>query len=319
MFMAYLVTGGAGCVGAYIMRDLLKQGEKVINFDLDMRQGIMEQVITPEAISGVEMVQGDITDFAHLCRTIKTHGVKTVIHLASLQIPASNANPALAMKIVSGGLVNVLEAARILDLNKIVWSSSIAVYGPASEYGNQKVRNDAHHRPQSVYGACKSLGEFLLSYYHKQYGVNGIGLRYTAIYGIGRERGLSSFTTEMIRKTAGGESYEVPFADDLIDWQYVEDVSQLTLRAAEVERTESRVFNTRGDVRPVKEGIEYLKKLEPGARLTPLQGKFGIAWEYDTTPLEEELGFRPQYTMEAGILKTFNIYRERAGRPPVSL
>ena len=64
--------------------------------------------------------------------------------------------------------------------------------------------------------------------------------------------------------------------------------------------------------------MKYLKKLEPSARLTPLQGKFGIAWDYDTTPLQEELGFRPQYTMEAGILKTFNIYRERAGKSPVS-
>lgn len=317
--MSYLITGGSGCVGSYVMRDLLNSGHKVINYDLDTQQRIIRQVIEPEGIQEITSAHGDITDLAHLCRTIKEHGVKVIVHLASLQIPASNANPPLAERIIVGGLLNVLEAARFLEVQKVVWASSVAVFGLPEAYGSQAVPNDADHRPQSVYGACKSLGEYLLTYYQDQFGVNGIGLRYTAVYGVGRERGLSSFSTEMIRKAVGGEAFDVPFGDDTIDWQYVEDVSALTLRAAQVERTKTRVFNTKGDLRPVRDGVDFLKRLAPNARLKLLPGKFGIAWDYDCSPLEQELGFRPSYTMERGILKTFNLYRGQMGQDPISL
>jgi UDP-glucose 4-epimerase len=317
--MSYLITGGSGCVGSYVMRDLLNSGHKIINYDLDTRQKITSKVIEPEGIQQIINAHGDITDLAHLCRTIKEHSVKVIIHLASLQIPASNANPPLAERVIIGGLLNVLEAARILEVTKVVWASSVAVFGLPEEYGSRAVPNDAHHRPQSVYGACKSVGEYLLTYYHDKFGINGIGLRYTAIYGVGRERGLSSFSTEMIRKAVADEMYEVPFGDDTIDWQYVEDVSALTLLAAEVGRTKTRVFNTRGDLRPVRDGVDFLKRLAPNARLNLLPGKFGIAWDYDCSPLEKELGFRPSYTMEQGILKTFNLYRNQMGQTPISL
>jgi len=312
--MVYMVTGGSGCVGAYVIRDLIEKGKKVVNFDQNLQTNILQQVISREAISEIQMVQGDISDFHHLCRAVKSNKVDVIIHLASLQIPASNANPPAAVNIVTGGLVNVLEACRILDVKKVVWSSSIAVFGTAEEYGNKKVENSAHHRPQSVYGACKSLGEYLLSYYYDQYGVNSTGLRFTAIYGVGRERGLSSFTTEMIRKVSNDEPYQVPFADDKIDWQFVEDVAAITIIAAEAGKTKTRIFNTQGDVRKVTDGIDYLEKLMPSAQLAPNPGKFGIAWEYDTTPLEEELGFVPKYSMEKGILKTLNQYLMMAGK-----
>jgi nucleoside-diphosphate-sugar epimerase len=115
----------------------------------------------------------------------------------------------------------------------------------------------------------------------------------------------------MIRKAAADEAYEVPFGDDTIDWQYVEDVSELTLRAAQVDKTKTRVFNTAGDFRPVREGVDYLKSLAPDARLTVKPGRFGITWDYDTEPLRRELGFQPQYNMEQGIQKTLNIYRNQ--------
>lgn len=308
--MSYLITGGSGCVGSYLIRDLLAQGKKVINYDFNPQPHILRQVIAPEALSKLLSVPGDVTDLPHLARTIKEQEVENVVHLAALQIPASNANPPLAEKINVGGLVNVLEAARLLEVKKVVWSSSIAVFGTAAEYDNKPVTNDAHHRPQSVYGACKSLGEYLLNYYFETYGLDVIGLRYTAIYGVGREVGRTSFTTEMIRKAAQLIPYEVPFGDDKIDWQYVEDVSRVTLRALEVKRTKTRIFNTHGDVRSVADGVAHLKKLEPNAQLTLQPGTFGIAWEYDSEPAKRELGFEPEFTMEQGIEKTLESYRK---------
>jgi nucleoside-diphosphate-sugar epimerase len=279
--MACLITGGSGCVGSYLIRDLLNRGAKVINYDFSPNNRILQQVIEPSALAELVSITGDVTDLPHLSRTIVDHNVDVIIHLASWQIPASNANPYMAERINIGGLLNVLEAARIHGIRKVIWSSSIAVFGTAAEYGNKPVPNNAHHRPQSVYGACKSFGEYILGYYADTYDMNVTGLRYTAIYGVGRELGRTSFTTEMIRKAAALEPYVIPFGDDSIDWQYVEDVSKVTLRVLDVERTTTRVFNTRGDVRRVVDGVDFLRKLEPRVELSITPGTFGIAWEYE--------------------------------------
>jgi UDP-glucose 4-epimerase len=315
--MTYLITGGSGCIGSYVIRDLLARGDKIVNYDFDTNQAVLRQIVPPDQLREVITVQGDITDPFHLGRTAKEQGVQRIIHLASLQIPASNANPPLALRVVAGGLVNVLEVARLLGIDSVVWASSIAVFGPPEEYGSAPVPNNAHHRPQSVYGACKSLGEYFLEYYHKEYRVNALGFRFTAVYGVGRERGRSSFSTEMIRKAAAHEPFAVPFGDDTLDWQYVEDVSRLIITAAQSRNLATRVFNTRGDLRPVREGVDFLRTLAPHAKLTVVPGRFGIAWECDTAPLETELGFRPEFSMEQGILKTFNLYRQNAGLPTV--
>ena len=63
----------------------------------------------------------------------------------------------------------------------------------------------------------------------------------------------------------------------------------------------------------MKEGAAYLKKLVPDAEITLEPGVFGISWDYDATPVAEEIGFTPAYTMEQGILRTFNRFRELAG------
>jgi UDP-glucose 4-epimerase len=315
--MAYLVTGGSGCIGAYVLRDLLRRGEKVVNFDADPSGGVLAQVLAPESRALVTTIRGDIRDSYQINRVMKEQKVEKIIHLASLQIPASNADPASAVAINVGGLMNILESARVFPLKSIVWASSVAVFGPPSDYPDGPLANGSHHRPGSVYGATKSLGEFLLDFYRKEYGIQSVGFRFTAVYGVGRDRGRSSFTTEMIRKAVAGEEYEVPFGDDILDWQYVEDVSRLIVTASDAGPTRTRVFNTKGDYRPVKDGVEYLRRLMPEARLTIAPGAFGITWNYDTEPLVRELGFVPEYSMEEGIYKTLNLYRAAAGKPLV--
>lgn len=117
----------------------------------------------------------------------------------------------------------------------------------------------------------------------------------------------------MMRKAALQEPYEVPFSDAMIDWQYVEDVSKLTVTASQANRTETKVFNTRGDLRPVKEVVDYIKGLVPEAKFTLEPGTFSLRMNFDTAPLEEELGCKPQYPMEGGVLKTLNAFRRQAG------
>ena len=317
--MAYLLTGGMGCIGTYVIRDLLAAGEKVVVYDFAYDLTIPKMVLTDTQIEGFTFVQGDITDLPHVLRTIQEHEIDRVIHLASWQVPACNANPPQALKIVCEGTINILEAARIFNLKRVVWASSVAVFGSPEDYNHQQILNDAPHYPKFIYGACKSLNEKYATHYFDAYGVDSIGLRFTAVYGIGRTRGMSSFTTKMIEEIALGKPHVCPFGDDAVDWQYVEDVSSSIVLACTCPTTQTRVFNVKGGIRPVKDGVAYLKTLVPDAQITLEPGVFGISWDYDATTIAEEMGFTPAYTMEQGILKTFNRFRERAGLAQVSL
>ena len=315
--MAYLITGGMGCIGSYVIRDLLNAGEKLIVYDSIHDLTIPKLVLTPEQLERFTFVQGDITDLPHVLRTVKEHNIDRIIHLASWQVPACNANPPHALRVVCDGTINMFEAARIFNLKRVVWASTVAVFGTPEDYNHQRIENDAPHFPKFIYGACKSLNERYASYYFDNYNVDIIGLRFTAVYGVGRTRGMSSFSTKMIEDVALGRQSVVPFGDDTVDWQYVEDVSRSIAMACTCPTTKTRAFNVKGGIRPVREGAAYLKRLVPDAEITLEPGVFGISWDYDATPIAEEIGFTSTYTMEQGILKTFNRFRELAGLPAV--
>jgi len=306
--LSYLVTGGTGFIGAYTIRDLLRRGEKVVSFDASPDLSIMGYALTEPEIEKTIRVFGDITDLPLILNTIKEHNVERIVHMASLQIPASDANPYFAVRVNCEGTANIFEACRIANIKRLVWASSIAVFGPPELYGNKPVLNDAPHHPVSVYGACKSLNEYLAKYYFEKHSIDSVGLRFTAVYGLGRVRGKSSFTTKMIEMAAKGEPYTVPYGDDVVDWQYVEDLAGLIVHTLDLPTTtKTRVFNTQGDVRPVMDGVNYLRKMKQ-AKLQIEGGKFGIAWEFDTTPLRAEIGFEPRYSMEQGIERTYEAF-----------
>ena len=259
--MAYLITGGMGCIGSYVIRDLLNAGEKIIVYDFIPDLTIPKMVLTEEQLDQFTFVQGDITDLPHVLRTVQEHEIDRIIHLASWQVPACNANPPQALKIVCEGTINMFEAARIFGLKRVVWASSVAVFGSPEDYNYEQIANDAPHYPKFIYGACKSMNERYAAHYFDNYDVDTIGLRFTAVYGVGRTRGMSSFSTQMIEAVALGKPYVSPFGDDAIDWQYVEDVSRSIVMSCTCPATKTRVFNVKGGIRTVKEGIAYLKKL----------------------------------------------------------
>ncbi len=309
--MNYLVTGGTGFIGAYTIRDLLSRNDSVVSFDASTDDQILRDVLDSEGLRKLVRVSGDILDLPLLLDTIRAHKIDVIAHFASLQIPASDANPSMALKTNCQGTLNILEACRLYDLRRLLWASSIAVFGPPELYGNEPVQNDAPHHPVSVYGACKSLNEYMAKHYFDKYGVDSIGLRFTAVYGVGRLRGKSSFTTKMIEMAARREAYTVPYGDDIVDWEYVEDVSRLVVMSCDLKKkTMSRVFNTQGDVRPVIDGVNFLRKIS-NSKLEVEGGKFGISWRYDTTSLKNEIGFEPRYSMEGGIQKTYQVFLSR--------
>ncbi len=323
--MICLITGGTGFIGSRIVRDLTQEGENVVIYDwlpdiMSLKRALKEDLINKK----ITIVQGDITDYPHLLQTLKENQVTHIIHMAALLTTEVSANPPLAVKINCEGTVNVFEAAKFLGVGKVVWASSSAVFGKPSQYCQEYIPNDAAHYPLNIYGAAKSFNEVVANHYCKQYGMDITALRYVAVYGAGEMRGASSAIMQpLVYNPAIGVPGTVPASENMVvGWSYVDDVARATVLALRAPKTRTRAFSIMGEMHTLKEVAEYVKKLIPLADIKFLQGcseDSGISqvWKYETKPIEEELGYRPVWTLERGIRETINTVRYEHGMPPV--
>jgi len=312
--MTTLVTGGTGFIGSYVSRMLINRGEKVIVYDLVPKFNLMKNVSNQM----IEIVHGDILDLPHLLRTIKKYDVNRVIHLAYMLIDACDANPYKAMKVNILGTNNVFEAARILDLERVVWASSSAVYAPAREYGGASVCVTEDFpittRDVSVYGACKILNEFTSQFYSERYNLDLIGLRPTIVYGPGRVKGGTAFLSLLIENPARGKPIHVPFsADQECNWIYVKDAAAGFVTACFAKKPKHIIFNLGGETRTLGEAANYVKEIIPDANITFGSAKAEWVSRYDTTRIFEELGFKPKYSLKDGIKDFIKIVRSESG------
>ncbi len=325
--MAYLVTGGTGFIGAYVVRDLLRSGERVVCFDIAPNPRLLQDVVGEEHPDGLTIIRGDVTDAAQVFRALQEHGVDRVVHLASLLSTSSEENFPLALRVNCQGTNNVFEGAALLGVKKVVWASSVAVFGPKSRGIGGIVANDAQHDPRSVYGSCKSFNEAMALHYVSKYGLDVVGLRYSLVYGYGKTETLArgtgvTYLSDLIDKPALGQGpCVVTGGDDHPDWLYVEDVARAVLMADRASKTATKAFNVVGDFRPTREMFDHVRSLLPDAGMT-LQpgGQMGGAsnpWNYDGSAAREEIGYVPEFKIEEGVKRNINMLREKAGLAPV--
>lgn len=295
----YLVTGGTGFVGSYVLRQLLDSSQSVVAFDAAPDTGLLEYLVGTERSREVQVVAGDITDLGHLLRTCQQYRIERIIHMAAI-IGAEN--PALTVRVNCDGTMNVLENARILGLRRVVLTSSLAVFGPHSKYPQEYIPNDAPHSPSSIYGACKSLDEVCGRHYFDRYGVDTIAIRLLGTYGFGRKgaRSLPRFE-ELFVKPALGMPGRVPEGDTVQNWQYVEDAARALVMAGYAEKTATRAFTSEGDIRSTAEVAQVMRTLVPGADITLRPGAADVPYKFDTAPLRVEIGCRAEWTIERGV------------------
>ncbi|MFG3167417.1 UDP-glucose 4-epimerase GalE [Streptomyces sp. NPDC048200] len=233
--MTWLITGGAGYIGAHVARAMAEAGERLVVLD-DLSSGVPNRL--PEDIP---LVQGSSLDGDLLKRVLSEHAITGVVHLAARkQVGESVAQPTRYYQENVGGLATVLEAVAGAGVKRFVFSSSAAVYGNPDV---DLITEDTPCAPMSPYGETKLAGEWLVRATGRAHGIATVCLRYFNVAGAASpelaDTGVFNIVPMVFdRLTRGeaprifGDDYPTPDGTTVRDYIHVADLAEAHLAAA---------------------------------------------------------------------------------------
>lgn len=304
--MAILVTGAQGCIGAWVLKTLLEAGESPVAYDLDPDPWRLGMVVEPEALDRIRFIVGDVADQAALARAVAEHGVRSIIHLAALQIPLCRQDPLRGALVNVAGTAAVFETARLHpEVRRVVYASSAAVFGPPEAYPPGPLADDAPPRPATHYGVYKVANEGTARLHWSEFGVPSVGLRPLTVYGPGRDFGVTAGPTIAMKAAVLGRPFRIRWGGRS-DFQYVADVARSFVRAVLAETDGARVYNLHGETAEVGEVVELIRELVPAARalIDHDEAPLPIAPALDESGFQRDLGPLPRTPLRDGVRET---------------
>jgi len=259
----FLVTGGCGFIGTWVVRELLGRGLRVVVLDAGERPARWERVIG--AGSGlVPLVQGSLLDRALLGRVFVEHQVTNVIHLAALLTPACQADPWEGCRVNVLGTVALFEQVRTFTIRNqgFSYASSVAVFGDEPDHATGPA--DSVSGPPTFYGAFKKSAELLAEQYWRHFQIASLGIRPQVAYGPEREVGLTAGPSLAARAAARGEGFCIGYTGR-VGYDYVEDVSRAYVRGALETPPGAHVVDLPGEMADVDQVIAIIGSAVPGA------------------------------------------------------
>ncbi|MDA1260244.1 MAG: NAD-dependent epimerase/dehydratase family protein, partial [Planctomycetota bacterium] len=222
----WFITGAGGCIGAWVVRELLARGAVPVAFDLRRDDSRLRQVLdSPTDLGAVEWIEGDVADANAVSRALERSRARRVIHLAGLQVPFCAADPVQGARVNVIGTLAVFEAARAAKIGHLAYASSAAVYGRDPDaQADADAREDEAVAPRTHYGVFKLANEGNARVYWDTHGLSSTGLRPLTVYGVARDRGLTSGPTKAIKAAVTGHEYRVRFRG-LTDFLYAADAA----------------------------------------------------------------------------------------------
>ncbi len=311
--MRVLMTGGYGCIGSWIARQLVDNGQQVWIYDLKEDTHRLDLIAKPGDDRSIHFIQGDVCDVAALQAAAETVGATHLLHLAGLQTPTCRANPILGATVNVVGTLAVFETARALkgQIERVVYASSAAVHGPPDEGVVHSIADEVRLSPLTHYGAFKVCNELNARVYWLDHGISSVGLRPWTVYGVGRDFGMTSEPTKAIKAVALGRPYKISYGGKQ-DLQYVEDVAATFVCALARPFTGAAAFNLRGAVEPIESFVRTLCELVPAAASLVSHGdrQLPIAADLDGSRLETRLGPIRRTPLRDGIAETYRRFVE---------
>ena len=205
--MTTMVTGGNGFIGARILRKLVERGQRPVCFDLAPPGPALQPIA-----DSVDHYRGDVTRLPQLLEASDAYGVNRVIHMAALLPPDTETRPQLGMQVNIIGTSNVFEAAVYGKLERVVYASSIAVYGTQEPFGERPILEDDLAAPVNVYGMTKLANDVSARAYRERYGLDLRGVRIATVFGHGRVTGMTGLIGGLlVSLPAVGRPVDLPF------------------------------------------------------------------------------------------------------------
>jgi len=310
--MNILVTGGLGLIGHNVVKRLQDMGHLVSIMDTKTNYGIIPQdeidYLMAERRKKIAVdsyiYDKDISDAKSVDHIFNVEQPEIVIHMASFpRQKVVNANPAWGSRVMSEGLLNLLEASNKYDVRKFIYISSSMVYGDFTD----DVTEDYDCKPQGQYGILKLAGEDLVKDYTRRTNLVHTIIRPSAVYGEldVEDRVIAKFMLTAMR----GGTLNVNGANETLDFTYVEDAADGIVAAALSENTENKTYNiTKSHSRTLLEAAQLALKLAGGGILLvrdkdkdfPSRGALNI------DAARRDFGYDPKVDVEEGFQKYYD-------------
>ena len=299
-----LITGGAGFVGSHLTQKLLKEDAEIIVFD-NLSFGTEENI--PKA-PNVFFYNGDVRnkeDLRNACA-----GVDVIIHLAAIvSVAVCEKYPELCYENNVIGTRNVFEVGKELDIPKIIYASSAAVYGNLE---SSSITEKDSVEPISEYGKSKLEKERIAQEYADS--INSIGLRFFNIYGPGlsMKNAYPSVLVAFFKKIKEGQAITV-FGDgnQTRDFVHVYDIVQAISKSLKTTPAGSKIYNVgTGIETSIITLAEFIKTINPDVSIALEESRdFDIAKSCsDISAIKNELGFEPTYNILEDLEELLTLY-----------
>lgn len=300
--MAVFVTGAAGFLGQTLVNTLIAQGKKVSGFDYNSPS----QAVLDEWKGKADFRSGDIRDAKLIDELIAASGdTDPIIHLAGVLTAGCDRDPMAAIGVNVNGTYNVLESALKHGKRRVVFASTIGVYGRGLP---QPITEDMPSEPDGWYGVTKQMAEQVGLLYQRRFGLDFRAVRFAAVTGANRKAvgSASLFTSLIPEKAAKGEPYAIEVtADTSYPVVYNKDAVDALLKLSTVPEAKSRIYNIASGNVVVDRMVAHVRKRIPEAQFSyaPVEDIMAVVsgykeWTIGCERAKKEIGWTPSYGVE---------------------
>lgn len=311
-----LITGGYGCIGAETTKWLLRHTDSHVTVcSRQVSQSRTASVFADVDRSRLRCVAVDVREQAELQQLLTDHKITHVAHLAGLQTPDCNQHRDLGMQINLGGTQNLIEAMKAsgLPLQRYVFASSVAVYGPRASYPTGVVPVSAVPQPVNVYGAWKLAGEVISRLFAEETGVPTISVRPGALFGPGRDAGLTATPTTALKHVAKGLPYQIPYRSRQ-DYLYAPDVGAAVAQTLVAPFSGYDAFTLRGHSVNTRQFVDALSlavaELGIEHQITIGTQEVPFICDLDEAPFCQAFPKAPLTDLQAAIKQSLEVFQQ---------
>jgi len=312
--VASLVTGGTGFLGCELAKMLVQRGERVVLFDVAPSYAAVESIKNK-----VSIMRGDLGNWSEVFNAVKDHEVKSIFHLGGMLSLPSEANPWAAYRVNANGTMHILEAARLFGSEKVIFASTLGVYGPRKR---TIINESAVEKPETMYGSTKLFAEHLGRFYAKKFGLDFRAVRFPTLVGPGATtKHPSQYMPWMIEYSLAKKPFDVWVEENCrVPFIYHKDAANalLMLHDAPRENIKTLVYNLAGTSLTAREFADKVVEHIPSAqiRFRPdpeivkmLGGGFDVI---DDSCAQKEWGWKMSFDMEDMMQDFERTYRASA-------